>query len=99
MIEANIYSGKDGIYRIRVDNHADSIVCAAVSALVINAVNYIDEALRCCCTLEMQDEQSIDFTVTGKMPQAQTILDFLAFGLKQIEQEYQDEIRVTTHQH
>lgn len=48
MIKAKFFRNENGkIYGFSVNDHGDSIVCAAVSALVLNCINCIDEFTLC----------------------------------------------------
>jgi len=102
MIEAEFYRNKAGrMYGFRVKNHGESIVCAAVSALVLNTVNSIEAFTgeRFKCGSPRDGKGYIDFSIPeikkgGEHCGADLLLSSLALGLRSVMEEYPDQIRI-----
>ncbi len=95
MIRAQIQKENGQYKKFTISGHAgyakkgEDIVCAAVSALVINTVNSIetltDDAFVCDC----QGGQVRSFAFTSMVSdEARLLMDSLALGLKDIERAY-----------
>lgn len=103
MISVYVYKNSFGIYRFKLKNHGDPIVCAGVSALAITCVNFLQERLRLECELK-HDKNSgfIDFaipqfenkTLSINFKNAQLIIENMLYGLKLIEQTYYKQIEI-----
>ena len=101
MITACFYRNtQGGIFGFRVEDHADSIVCAAVSALVTNCVNAI--AVLTDAEVEYTSEEKAG-VITCEVPamqqseqnhDADLLFRALHLGLISIEKEYDEHIRV-----
>jgi len=102
MIGVTIYKNADGrIYGFKVKNHGPGIVCAAVSALVINAVNSIEAFAETKAVIKHSDGGYIslelpDIKAGGDNEKAELLLDSMVLGLKGIAGEYKGTIRITT---
>ena len=97
MIKISIYQNEeDVITGFRLIGHAgyadhgQDIVCAAVSVLVINTINSIEQFTKDVFSLE-QDEESgmIEFHVTSKISdESKLLLNSLFLGLSGVQEEY-----------
>jgi len=102
MIKVKLYYNKNNhIYGFKVLNHGDSFVCAGVSALVITCVNFIQSQLDIDLEQEhdAKDGGYISFTLPllkqgGIDDKATLILNHMAFGLRQIEENYKDQVKI-----
>lgn len=101
MIKAEIFRNKSGlICGFKVDDHADSIVCSAVSALTLNCVNCIDEFTDCKFDFDYNESGGfLHFVATdianGEFDHdADLIFNCLLLGLSGIESEYGDDIKI-----
>jgi len=96
MINATIYKRDGYIYRFKVINHGDPIVCAGVSALVISSVNFIKSQLKVKSHLKYEYEGGmIEFAVVDSRHEATAlILNHMVFGLEQINENYPRQIRI-----
>ncbi len=101
MIKAYIYRNKSkAVYGIKVTDHAESNVCNAVSILVLNTANSIEQLCNIDFDCDYNDEGgylyiNIDSIKKGiDNHDAQLLLKSLVLGLKSIEMEYNKEIRV-----
>lgn len=101
MIKANIYRTPTGqVFGFRVESHGDPIVCSAVSALCFNAVNSIEQFTELDFTLDAsQDGGDMIFSLPylengGKDNNASLLLNSLVLGLKQIELDYSNDLKV-----
>ena len=82
-----------------VENHGDTLVCAAVSLLVINTVNSIERLTTCSeFTYDYKDDGGfLTFSLTDKKTrhiEAGLLIDALVLGLCSTRDEYPDEISV-----
>lgn len=101
MIKAYLYRNDKGeIYGLKVYDHGDSIVCAAVSALVINAVN----------SIEKLTDEKIDYSydeeggfISMELPNVKAgsynhdcdlLLKSLRLGLLSVKADYKEHITV-----
>ena len=79
--------------------HGEDIVCAAVSAVTQTAVIGIRELVNAPCAFEMTDgglHLMLERSVKGKMlEQAGLILGTMLMGLRSIESEYSDYLKLT----
>ncbi len=97
MVDVSIYKNAENLVTgIKLSGHAgfsehgSDIVCAAVSALVINAINSIEQFTSDQFTIE-QDEKTglIEFHVTSELSNnANLLLSSLVLGLHGVEEEY-----------
>ncbi|MCL2576331.1 MAG: ribosomal-processing cysteine protease Prp [Defluviitaleaceae bacterium] len=96
MIKVDVFYNDSGdIYRFKVINHGDPIVCAGVSALVITAVNFIQDRLKVSSKLDYKDSDYIDFEFeTSK--EAVLIAEHMLFGIEQIRDSYKNQIKIFT---
>lgn len=99
MINVSIYMTADGLITgFRLSGHAlyseygKDIVCAAVSALVINTINSIEKFTSDKFSLkEDEDEGFIEFHMALPVSSSSNLLlSSLALGLEQIAREYPD---------
>ena len=101
MIRAYFYRNeKGGICGFKVKDHADSIVCAAVSALVMNCVNAIEELTDAKVKYKSKEK---DGAIKCELPKikkgehhhdADLLLQALRLGVISIAIEYDEHIRV-----
>jgi uncharacterized protein YsxB (DUF464 family) len=101
MIKAQIYRTKSGkIYGFKVTDHGDPIVCSAVSALALNAVNSIEALTDADFSVDAsEDGGDLELVVTtlrdgGKADEAELLLNSLVLGLGQIELDYNDDLKL-----
>ncbi|MCM1309018.1 MAG: ribosomal-processing cysteine protease Prp [Butyrivibrio sp.] len=66
------------------------VVCASVSALIINTVNSVEKLTRDKCDSRINDRKAIiDFEIDGEAgPQSELLLKSLELGLKEISAAY-----------
>lgn len=98
MTEITIYKSKAGEYRkFSCDGHAayadygQDIVCAAISVLVINTVNALDEITKEPIRVETDEEIgriSCSFLRQPLLETSVVLMDSLALGLSRIETQY-----------
>ncbi|MGN0383142.1 MAG: ribosomal-processing cysteine protease Prp [Eubacterium sp.] len=104
MIKAEVYKDSDGVIRgFKISGHADyaeagaDIVCSAVSALAINAVNSVNRY----CDDEFDLNTSPDGLIEFKFKNDEISYDAVLFmkslnlGLKTISQQYENYIKKT----
>lgn len=104
MIKVSIYKNEEGrIHGFHSEGHAGfdkrgkDIVCAAVSALIINAMNSIETFSS--DTFEFQNEDGkVDFKIVSPLSQvSELLLNSLLLGLEEIEKDYGKRyIRITS---
>ncbi len=101
MIKAYIYRNSAGqAFGFKVENHGDPIVCSAVSALCFNTVNSIEAFTELDFTLDASQEGGdMIFSLPylekgGKDNNASLLLNSLVLGLKQIELDYSNDLKV-----
>lgn len=90
---------ENGIYKkFMIDGHADyadegqDIVCAAVSALVINTINSIEEFTEDAFTCDCADGQIRSWEFTSAVsPETGLLMDALMLGLVNIRKSYGEE--------
>ncbi len=58
-IEATIYKTNGKIYAFTVENHGSSFVCAAISMLVLNTINAIDEFIETDFSVDIDEKNAI----------------------------------------
>lgn len=79
-----------------IKDHGEPIVCAGVSALVMNTVNSIEAFTDACFTFDgdAQNGGDICFTVTefDKEGKAELLLQSLYLGLVSLAEQYVDDI-------
>jgi len=88
------------IYGFSANNHGDGIVCAAVSALVLNAVNSIERFTddKFICDYDKSGGR-FEFEHTllkngGASHDASLLLESMALGLRGVMEEYGKEIKI-----
>ena len=102
MVRARIFRKEDRIEGFSVSGHADAyaevgqdVVCAGISALVINAVNSIEQftSSRFSCETAGEEGGRIEFSLTERADAADTqlLLSSMVLGLSEIEQQYGNE--------
>ena len=100
MIKVLLYYNQNrDIYRFKVLNHGSEIVCAGVSALVITCANFIQSNFALNVVQKHGDTGYIDFEIkdikSGKRNHAANlIIDNMVFGLRLIEESYNDDIEI-----
>ena len=95
MIKATIVRSPEGmIIGFSVRNHGESIVCAAVSMLVLNTVNSIETFTDADFSCEYQEEGGyLAFSLSSVgHERASLLLDAMYLGLSMAGDEYPDEI-------
>ena len=100
MINAEIIRGESGnVIGFKVANHGESIVCAAVSMLVLNTVNSIEALTEDDFNCEYNDEGGyLEFTLNNPSFQTtgvKTLLDAMVLGLTSTLEQYPSEISLT----
>jgi uncharacterized protein YsxB (DUF464 family) len=97
MIKVTVFRNADNLITgFRMSGHADyaekgsDIVCAAVSALVINTINSIEHFTTDTFNLNQDEDKGfMEFHMVGPVSSyGNLLLNSLAFGLKGIEKEY-----------
>jgi len=98
MIKVRLDIGRDGgIVGFHADSHGDRVVCAAVSALIINTVNSIESLTDTDFNCEHENERFITFRLKSEADAgARLLLEALMLGLTSIAEEHPGEITVTT---
>jgi hypothetical protein len=102
MIEATVYRNKNGnIYGFKVTDHSESIVCSAVSMLVLNTSNSIEKFVPDAHMISEYDENGGYFKII--LPQikdgiyihdADLLFKSLLLGLEGVKEMYEDEINI-----
>ncbi len=105
MINISIYKNAENLITgFQISGHADysqygsDIVCAAVSALVINTINSIDHFTSDRFSLKQDENKGfIEFHVVSELSgNTNLLLSSLVLGLKEVAEEYTDQyIRLT----
>ena len=94
MIEATVLKEQDSPVGVRVLNHGDPIVCSAVSILMLNCANSIEEFTDAGFTVDIAPDGG-DMTIkVTEFDELGKALDSLILGLKSIEISYKKEIVV-----
>ena len=95
MIKAVFYSKNNSYFGFKISGHADygccgnDVVCAGVSALVINTINSIEEFTEDATVTEEFGSGLVKFKITGKVsPESRLLLRTLRLGLCSIYEEY-----------
>ena len=91
---------KNGVYRsFKCSGHAgfaeygNDVVCAAVSMLVINTVNAIDELTGCCISLDENDSKNGKLAISfpdGTDEKAGLLMDAMLLGIKQVAEDHDE---------
>jgi len=94
------YNQNRDIYRFKVINHGDAIVCAGVSALVITCANFIQSNFALSVLQKHRDSGYVDFEVSeiknGKRDHAANlVIEHMVFGLRLIEDAYGNDISIS----
>jgi len=104
MINVSIYKNAENLITgFRLSGHADyseygsDVVCAAVSALVINTINSIENFTSDRFTLDQNEKNGfIEFHLVSTMSNnTNLLLSSLALGLQGIVEEYTKYIKLT----
>ncbi|MBR4435159.1 MAG: ribosomal-processing cysteine protease Prp [Clostridia bacterium] len=78
--------------------HGQDIVCAAVSAITQTAVNGITELLDCPCAADVSDGElhfMLDASVIAEqLEKAELLLKAMLLGLRSIEKEYSNYLKI-----
>lgn len=101
MIKAYLYrNAKNEIYGFKVSDHGDSVVCAAVSALVINTVNSIERFTDEKMNYSYDEKGGIIFMELPNVKagnhnhDCDLLLKSLLLGLLSIKDDYKEHITV-----
>jgi len=101
MIQATFYKNKnDDLCGFKLTNHAESRVCAAVSALAINAANSIEKLTDADIDLTAEaDGGYLEFKLPelidgGSSEQIELLLASLELGVNSIAIQYKRQIKV-----
>jgi len=88
---------KDGlIYGFDIKDHGDPIVCSGVSVLTINTINSLEALLGIEPLAEIDESGKIYFTVIDyQNDKVQLLLRSLELGLRSIEEEYNNDLKVS----
>lgn len=105
MTEITVYSKHGGVVGFDAEGHTgyadagEDIVCAAVSAVTQTAVIGITELIKAPCALEIVDGElhlMLDRSVKGDLlKKAELILGTMLLGLRSIENDYSDYLKLT----
>jgi len=102
MINIEVYKTADGqIFGFKAKNHGKSVVCSAVSALTINAVNSIEKFAGCEMVCEYEPRGGflhleIPDIKSGKgNEKAELLLNSLMLGLMSVKSEYSDQVKLS----
>ena len=97
MIRAVFYSKNENYFGFKISGHADygccgkDVICAGVSALVINTVNSIEEFTEDSVVTEECEDGLVRFKIIGNVSQeSKLLLKALRLGLCSIYEEYGD---------
>ena len=104
MFQFTVYQNDQKEYRgFRSEGHSgfakagEDIVCASVSALVINTVNSIEQFTKERITLDVKEEPPIiDLTfsdIPGK--EAKLLMDSLVLGIREIAKQHKKYVKLT----
>lgn len=98
MIQVQVFKENGHYKQFKISGHADyaeegqDIVCAAVSALVINTINSIEQFTEDAFTCDCADGQISSWEFTSDVSAATDLLmDSLLLGLENIQRSYGDE--------
>lgn len=101
MIKITVFRNDNGICKgFQCLGHAgyaeygQDIVCAAVSVLVVNTINSIEEFTEDAIACEVKEENGdVKFSFTGDISnESKLLVESMLLGLRGIEQEYGNEI-------
>jgi uncharacterized protein YsxB (DUF464 family) len=98
-IKAKILKKADGlICGFEIKDHGDPIVCSGVSVLTMNTINSLEAFTNTIADVDMADDAvggALSFTVDNyDREDVQLLLKSLELGLKSIELEYTNDIKV-----
>jgi len=96
MIRVYIYLDENkNVQAFKVNNHGNSVICAAVSALTINAANSIEKFCEEDFTCNFDGGGGFfSFALKTKSEKALLLLNSLLLGLKKIKKEYPKDITI-----
>ncbi len=95
MIDAVILQNNGSAFGVHAKNHGDPIVCAAVSMLMTNFVNSLEELTDAGFKIDVDDgDMSVEITEYDRKGFAKLLLDSLILGLRAISSEYPNEINI-----
>ena len=96
-IKVTVLKDDNGILKgFRITDHGSPIVCSAVSALSFNTINSIEALTQARFTADMsEDGGDMSFEVIDNTDRdAALLLNALLLGLKAIELEHKEDIRI-----
>ena len=101
MINIIVYRNQNSdIYGFRAESHGDPIVCSAVSALTMNAVNSIESFTDEHIIYEYDEKGGFlelelpDIKNGARSDSVMLLLNSMMLGLKEIEDQYPEHIRI-----
>lgn len=102
MIKVRIFRNKKNkIYGFRADDHGDSIVCSAVSALTMNCVNCIEAFTDTEFSFKANEKDGGFLKIEAEAIKkgaddhdAQLIFDCMLLGLSSIQKQYPQDIKI-----
>lgn len=98
MININIIRNNEGkACGVKVTDHADPIVCSAVSILLLNTCNSLEAFTEAEFSYEADPDGGdavLVITAFDKDKRAELLMDSLVLGYRSIEESYKDEIAV-----
>ena len=96
MIQIRFDIDQDGeIVGFIANNHGDKVICAAVSVLVINAINSIEWLAGSDFSCEHENEGYIEFRLIDEADMnARLLLESLRLGIRSIAEEHPNEVTV-----
>ncbi|MEG0229969.1 MAG: ribosomal-processing cysteine protease Prp [Oscillospiraceae bacterium] len=99
MIIADFLVSKNNFLGFTVSGHSEyddfglDIVCAGVSSSVMLTINTVDEFFKCKNITKIA-ENLIHFKITENNPQSSLMIKSLFYHLKQLQEDYNDNIQV-----
>lgn len=75
-------------------NHADPVVCAAVSALSINTVNSVEALTDAKFTCEHDEDGFLKFSLECEDEKAMLLLESFKLGIRSIKENYPKHIQI-----
>jgi hypothetical protein len=97
MINVSFIYKDNEIVGVNVVDHGDPIVCSAVSILMLNCANSIEEFTNAGFKVELDPtggNMSLEVTEFDDKGRAKLLLDSLVLGLRSVAESYDAEIRI-----
>jgi hypothetical protein len=97
MINVSFIYKDNEIVGVNVVDHGDPIVCSAVSILMLNCANSIEEFTNAGFEVELDPDggnMTLEVTEFDDKGKAKLLLDSLVLGLRSVAESYDAEIRI-----